>query len=274
MKENNEKNTAEYSETEQINVINTVAKNRVRAKRKKFSRVAMALLMGIGFLVIVIAVAFGTVFKITKIEVEGCSYYSERELLEFIGLEEGDSIFFVSEKEYAKQLSGNYPMVYSVRVDKKFPSEVKIKITEEIPSYRFEYAGSHAVVSRNGKVLFLGQTLPDEFEEVLKADVPEVSEAVAGYFIKYKDPVDKEAVQSVVSSLMKSGLADSIEYLEMKSRFDIKAKYSERFTILFGDRTELDVKIKFVEGIVQSLNNGEKGTINVKSAKKGYLILE
>ena len=92
--------------------------------------------------------------------------------------------------------------------------------------------------------------------------------------IEYRDESDRKAMEQVITALEKSSLGDSVEYIDMKSRFDIKVGYDERFEILFGDRTDLDVKIKFVEGIVETLTNGEKGTINVKSAKKGYLILE
>ena len=275
MKENNENGSLDHEESIQdgINVINIGAKNRLARKKKKLSRVGMALLMGFGFLIVVVAVALSTVFKITSIEIQGCTYYSETEILNAIGLEEGDSIFFLNEKKCASALSVKYPMIYSVKVYKIFPSGVRIKITEETPLYRFEYATSHAVVSANGKVLYLGTQLPKEFEDVLEAKVPEVSQAVAGYFIKYKNEADKEAVEQVVTQLMKCNFSQEIVSLEMKSRFDIKVQYSERFTILFGDRTELDVKIKFVEGIVETLVKGEKGTINVKNAKKGYLIL-
>ena len=275
MKENNDIGFP-GEEMDRINVINTGSKSRVvsKKKNKQLSVAAKAALFGSALFVIMIAVGLLTVFRVTEIEIVGCEYYSEEDILNEIGLELGDSIFLANEKKYASLMSGKFPMVYSVKVEKKYPTSVRIKITEEAPSYRFEYADRHAVVSHNGKVLYLGDELPEEFEKVLKAKVPEVSEAVAGYVIKYRDAVDKEAVEEVVVALQKSGLGDKIEYIEMKSRFDIKARYDDRFTILFGDRTDLGVKLRFVEGIVETQKNGEKGTINVKSAKKGYLILE
>ena len=278
MNENNDvrSQAEEKKRIDVINTINTGSKSRVISKKnkKKISVAATATLIGIVVFMVMIGAGLLTVFRITEIEIVGCEYYRAEDILETIGLEKGDSIFLVSEKRYASLMSGRFPMVYSVKVEKKYPSSVRVKITEETPSYRFEYAGQHAVVSHNGKVLFLGEELPEEFSAVMSAMVPEVSEAVAGYVIIYRDETDRSAVEEVVRALEKSNLGDRVEYIEMKSRFDIKAGYDGRFKILFGDRTDLDVKIKFVEGIVESLENGEKGTINVKSAKKGYLILD
>lgn len=275
MNENNDiRNQTE--EKQRIDVINSGSKSRVvsKKKKKKISLTATAILVGSAIFIVMIAVGLLTVFRVTDIEIEGCKYYPEEEILAHLGIKEGDSIFLVSEKRYASSLSEKYPMVYSIRVDKKYPSGVKIKITEESPSYRFEFSGQHVVVSHNGKVIYLGDELPEEFAEVMPTSVPKVSRVVAGYVIEYQDESDRKAVEQVITSLEKSSLNDKVEYIEMQSRFDIKARYDGRFEILFGDRTDLDVKIKFVEGIVETLTNGEKGTINVKSAKKGYLILD
>ncbi len=274
----NENNDVRYQaeEKQRIDVINSGSKSRVvsKKKKKKISLTATATLIGIAIFIVMIAVGLLTVFRVTEIEIEGCKYYSEEEILSCLGIKEGDSIFLVSEKRCASYLSGQYPMVYSVRVDKKYPSGVKIKITEESPSYRFEFSGQHVVVSHNGKVIFLGNELPAEFADVMPAAVPAVSRVVAGYVIEYRDESDRKALEQVITALEKSSLNDKIEYIEMNSRFDIRASYDGRFEILFGDRSDLDVKIKFVEGIVETLVKGEKGTINVKSAKKGYLILD
>lgn len=272
MNENKENNY--HSEENLINVINTGAKSRVASKKKRFSLVFFAVFIGVCFFAIVVSVAINTVFKITEIEFEGCEYYSEEMILSAIELDKGDSIFFAREEKFAEMLSTDFPMIYSLKVEKEYPSKIKIKITEEIPSYIFEYAGEYAVVSRKGKVLYLGVTVPEEFQNVMEIQVPPVNTAIEGFVIEYRDTADCKAVEEILTKLRECTFADEIVSVEIQSRFDIKVKYGERFTILFGDRTEFDIKLKFVDGIIETLTKGEKGTINVKNPKKGYLIME
>lgn len=272
----NENNNVNHQSDEEklIRVINTGAKSRVASNKKRLSGILVAVFFGICFFITVVLVAVNTVFRITKIEIEGCGYYSSEQILEAIGLEEGDSMFFVSEKKYASRLSNQFPMVYSLKVEKDYPSMVKIIVTEEVPSYCFEYAGEYAVVSEMGKVIYLGNEIPEEFSGVMKMTVPEVAAAVEGFVIEYRDSVNTKAVEEVLEKLRECSFYESIGYVDMKSRFDIKVSYKDRFTILFGDRSDFDVKLKFVNGIIETLKKGEKGTINVKNPKKGYLILE
>ena len=272
----NENNENKYSPEQEdlIKVINTGSKSRVASKRKKYSVVILSVFIGLCFFLTVMLVAVNTVFRITSIELLGCEYYSQDQILEAIELDVGDNIFLVNEKKYASKLSTGFPMVYSLKVEKEYPSTVRITITEEIPSYSFEYAGEYAVVSKMGKVIFLGKSIPEKFSHVMKMKVPEVASAVEGFVIEYRDSYDREAVEEVLTKLRECSFSQRIVFVEMSSRFNIKVSYGDRFTILLGDRSDFDVKLKFVDGIIETLKKDEKGTINVKNPKKGYFILE
>ncbi len=257
-------------------IVNSGSKDRVEVekRKKKIMVSALAVFFGILFLALIVGVALGTVFKIKEITLEGCSHYSEDEILSALEINYGDSMFFANEKKFAKLLSAKYPMVYSIKLEKEYPSKLRIKITEEEASYRYMDSGMNVVVSHRGKVIYLGSELPEEFEHILVAKVPRVHKAVLGRAIEYIDPLDKTAVEEVVKRLQDSGFYEYVNDLEMSSRFDIKFNYSHRFKVLLGDRTDIEVKLKFVEGIIKTLQDGETGTINVKNAKKGYLILD
>ena len=276
MNENNGNNNHFSSKEEMIKAINTGSKSNVGSSRKRASALILAIVIGVAVLVIALGVAAYTVFRITEIEVEGLEYYSSEDIIEAIGIEVGDSIFFANEKRFAKRLAGDFPMIYSLKLEKKYeyPSGIKLIVTEEEPSYSFDYAGECAVVSKKGKIIYLGKTIPEKFSGVMKMNVPEVSLAVEGEVIKYRDDTDVEAVEEVLTKLRECTFKEQIAFVDMKSRFDIKVKYKDRFTILFGDRTDFEVKLKFVDGIIETLEKGEKGTINVKNPKKAYFIEE
>lgn len=261
-----------------IEEINQDAKNDYKDKKRKrkITFAVLAVLSGIVLFCAIILITASVFFKIETVTVKGNTCYDEEFLLKTMGVEKGSSIFLANQEEYAKRVAGVCPMVYSVRVDKTYPDEIIIVITEETPSYRFQTDGIWSVVSKSGKVIYTGNDITafEGWESLMEITPPPVLEAVMGYKIQYVDSGDGIAVSNVIDSIEQSPLCEKISFVKMESRFDIRLKYLDSFEILIGNKDDISVKLKFADKIISELKNGEKGTINVKNAKKGYAILE
>lgn len=263
------------SELEVLNRDSRIYYSDKKAKRR-VRLILLAVASGIILLAGTLLLTAYLFFRINTVSVEGNTYYDSEYLLSVMGVNEGESIFLADQNKYAKKLAGTCPMVYSVRVDKVYPDEIKIVITEEIPSYYFYFQGLCSVVSESGKVLYTGEEL-DDFpyaEGLVKVTPPPVLEAVMGYAVKYKDSMDKNAVADVIRAIERSPLADMVKEIEMTSRFDIRLFYGNRFQILIGSRQDISVKLKFADKIIEELKETDSGQINVKNGKDGYAILD
>ncbi len=261
-----------------IEEINQDAKNDYKDKKRKrrITFAVLAVLLGIVLFSAITVITAALFFRIETVTVEGNTCYDEEFLLKTMGVEKGDSIFLANQEEYAKRVAGVCPMVYSVRVDKTYPDKIAIVITEETPSYRFQTDGIWSVVSKSGKVIYTGNDITsfENWESLMEITPPPVLEAVMGYKIQYSDSGDGIAVPQVIEAIERSPLNGKINFVKMDSRFDIRLQYLDSFEILLGNKNDISVKLKFADKIINELKDGEKGTVNVKDAKKGYAILE
>lgn len=261
-----------------IEEINRDAKIEYKDKKRK-RRVTFAILAVISGIVLFCAIVVITAslfFKIESVTVVGNTCYDEELLLETMGVEKGGSIFLADQEEYAKRVAGVCPMVYSVRVDKNYPNEITIVITEEVPSYRFQINGIWSVISKSGKVIYSGDDISkfEKWEEILEVTPPPVKEAVMGYKLSFVNSGDENAVPEVLAAIERSPLKGKIVFVTIESRFDIKLQYLDSYEILLGNREDISVKLKFANKIIEELKDTDKGVINVKDAKKGYAIIE
>jgi cell division protein FtsQ len=265
-------------EDNSVEEINRDAQSEYKDKKikRRIRFTVFAVLAGLVLFCVITLITVGLFFKIEKITVVGNNYYDETFLLETIGLEKGDSIFLANQNEYANKLGGVCPMIYSVRVDKNYPSEITVIITEETPSYKFEFNGICAVVSKTGKVLYTTNGIPDfdGWNELVEVIPPPILEAVMGYKIRYADGVDEKVVPMIIDAIEKSPLDGKIERISIESRFDIRLQYTDRFEILVGNKDNVSVKLKFADKIIEKLKDDEKGQINVKNAKEGFAVLD
>ena len=273
-----EQNNEYLPEQNSIEVINRDSKNDYKDKKRKrrIMFAVWAVLAGVVLFSVIVAVTASLFFKIENITVVGNVSYDEQLLLQTMGVKKGDSIFLADQNKYAKKLAGVCPMVYSVRVDKVYPGDITIVITEETPSYRFNTNGIWSVVSKSGKVLFTGKDIYDfpDGSKLIEIEPPQVLESVMGYEVVYLDKTDGKAVQEVITALERSPLKGKISKITMHSRFDIRLDYPDRFEILIGNRQDISVKLKFANKIIEELKADSTGTINVKDAKEGYFILD
>ncbi len=241
---------------------------------KKSTVIIVSVLFGIMVFALLAVLAVNVIFSVRSIEVEGNTRYSDDLILEAVGLEKGDIIFFADEKKYASRLAKKCPYVYAVKLTKDYPSVIRLTITEEIPGFYFESSGQTGVVSKSGKVLYLGNGLPEEYTGLTKVALPGISLAMTGYPLVLNEKADNQALNTVLQAIERHGFSDRIAYITVNSRFDIRMQYDDRFLILFGDSSDFDIKLRFVNGIIEELKPEQKGTINVKDSSKGYLILD
>ena len=70
-------------------------------------------------------------FKLDKIQVNGCSVYSQAQIIDEIGAQKGESLFKVNISNAEKLLVGKLPYVRSVKISRQFPTTLKVDVQEE-----------------------------------------------------------------------------------------------------------------------------------------------
>ena len=107
-------------------------------------------------LAIVFVMCYTVFFKLDKIQITGCSVYSEQQIIDEIGAQKGESLFKINISNAEKTLRGKLPYIRSVKISRKFPTTLMVEIEEEEVLGAVYTSQGFALLSTTGKVLETG----------------------------------------------------------------------------------------------------------------------
>lgn len=133
----------------------TVLNTRVRKKKKKKKRKGFWTKPRVIFImaaVIVLCMCFLPVFNLESIVVEGNVNTPEEEVLRAVSVQEGNNIFRISARKIRNNVS-TLPYVESVKVKRKLPATLVVRVTEHEPIYQMAYMGEYLLLSEENIAL-------------------------------------------------------------------------------------------------------------------------
>lgn len=199
-------------------------------------------------------------FNIEEIDIEGQSSYSDTQICEAAGVSQGDNMLRMNASTAESRILKSLNNIETVRIKKNYPSTLRIEVEPSLPSLNIEFKGQFAVVSQNGKVLYL-QSSP--YEGLLTFYGFEAEEAVIGSVIQSADEVKSTLVYDFRNYTEEIGI-DKIGRVDISDRYNITYIYDERITVELGSINELQYKLKFAdETITEKLSPKAEGTVNV-----------
>ena len=220
-------------------------------------------------LAFIVAVAlFRFFFRVEKITAEGSTRYSFEDIVNDSGIVKGQSMFFISESKVQERLKSKYPYIEKVTVDRKMPSGVKITVEER---------SVMAYIGVNGELFALSEdmyvldriTENDLHDGLIKinASVSNLRKAVVGELLEFFDPKTSKCIFTLLETLDENGVKDQVSSINADNRFSLSMRYGDRFTVYLGSIEDIEIKIPFLIGIIESLGKTDKGKIDVSSAE-------
>lgn len=84
------------------------------------------------FFLVIVAVIFvmSVFFRVSDIQVEGNTHYTDEEIIRAIDIEEGDNLFFFDRFAALSRVFAKLPYVEEVSVERKLPNKVTITVKE------------------------------------------------------------------------------------------------------------------------------------------------
>ena len=107
------------------------------------------------FVIIVLGVllALSVFFRVSKITVDGNSFYTEEQIIQASGIEDGDNMFFVNRFSAASRIFAKLPYVQKVTISRKLPNHVIIEIAESQELAYVVSGDTYWAIDSNGKVM-------------------------------------------------------------------------------------------------------------------------
>ncbi len=231
--------------------------------KKQFSKFTYILILGVlsaVFLIICLAVFF----RIEEIEVVGSSRYSEEQILSITGIEEGLSLYEVSNADL-EGLGERLAYIKNAKIVRKLPRTLIIQLTEDEPRYMCELYGEYFVLSDELRVL-------DRVFDRAKIDgmglielvLPEINSAMVGYDLEFSTQISERYVSAYIDALESSPLFKKTTAFDLRDRFNLALIAEGIYLVDFGNGDELNTKLTAVAGMLESevFSDGVPATID------------
>lgn len=244
-----------------------MAKGRKRKKRS-------ALYAPLSFILICAALVFGmsVFFRVSTVTVTGNSIYTEEEIIEASGIEQGDNLFFINRFSAVSRIFSKLPYVEAATISRSLPNNIVIEITESAAlAYVTAEDGEKWAIDRSCKILAnVDAAAAQSLIEV--TGVTPISPSVGGIV----SPGEAETPKvTYLSEILKMAVLLEIErditYIDMSNVSNPQFDYLGRFTVKLGSNENVDYKFQLLVSAVAELGEGDSGTLDLSIDKRAHL---
>ena len=229
---------------------------REKKKHKRGSNVVYYVMLAILAVIIFAVLSVTVLFNIEKIIVEGDSDYTDEQIIAASGLKGDENLVRLS-------TSGTLD---SVKVEKVFPSAIRITVTRSVPMVSFSYGGRNYVISHIGRVMSIDTGETDCMHVIGYKPAESV---IVGGFIKAENEEQDKLIQQMSAAVEKIGLHD-ITSLDITDNLDLIMTYDERVEIHLGSILQIDEKMRMINELLYNgyIADTEHVTLDVSDANR------
>ena len=237
-------------------------KNKETAYRRNRGRIVFLVLM-----VLLIAVALvgacTVFFRVEFVEVEGNARYSQEQILEAARVDMGENLILTQKDLIAQRLTDALPYVDHVVVKKRFPTTLRLQVTETAAAAAIatEDETSWWLMDGKGKILEqIDAAAAENYTRVLglAAVDPKVGRIVdvgEGHITQL------DGLLGLLHALQDRGLTSKINSINAASRTELVMVYEGRIRAKLLNNVDFDRKILILEEIVAVLGEDEWGVL-------------
>ena len=236
---------------------------------------------------VVLALLFGMslFFKVEQVTVAGVSKYTEWEIREASGIQDGDNLLTLSKSKISSRIYSRLPYVKYVRIGRELPNTVKIEVVELDVTYAVEAEEQQWwLIRADGMVVEQIDKLQSaQYTQILglRLQNPEVAaQAIAvepqpqetmpdGTTVPptVKGEEQLTAALAIMQSLEENGIMGQVVSIDVSDPGDLQMWYEDRFRVLLGNSDRLPEKISQIATAVRDyMASYESGTLDVRQA--------
>lgn len=227
-------------------------------------------------LIVCVVLSLTVLFKTQEYKVTGSTKYTDEELINTCGIEEGDNIFLASKSAAEERLIEAYPYIEEAEVSFDIPDTITIHVVEGVPAYLVKASEStYLVASAKGRIL-------EKTDKADKYALPlflcgELKTNDVGGYIEYKDKTTATIIDAVVTVFTDNGYTGITE-IDATDTSEITFTYDDRIKVKIGLPEDISYKVRtamtiIIEKLDLNGTNTTEGELDVSSCnvtKKSY----
>lgn len=243
-----------------------------RNEKKHTRRTVFYVILFLSVTVVFLGVCFAVFLNVSEITVVGNEKYSAEEIISYVPIEPGENIYLFDAEATEELIKQKLPFVGDIEIERDLPSTIVLNVTEEKPIFAIDLAGSTFILSSELKVLEKTNVKAEQTGlAVLRT--PSVQKCMVGEIVEFVDERTYDAIVELYDSLEAEYINEKLRSVDAESRFDIYINYDNRFDVYVGDTVNINLKIRFLVGIIDKLGEKTKGTIDISEANEAAVAL-
>lgn len=207
-------------------------------------------------------------FQVETVTVTGNERYSEQQILDVASVEMGANMILTPSEQIAQRLYDGLPYLHEVQVHKRFPTTLRLEITECQPAAVITGAASAWLVDANGKLLEAAdETMQQEYPNVTGLELLEPKQGTQAATTDENQSKLKGLV-ALMQALTDGGLMDGVTAIDVSSGTEIQVVYDGRLTIKLLNNANFEKKMQPLRTVIAVAGDDARGIINMKESDK------
>lgn len=227
--------------------------SRTKRRRRRGSYIVYYVMLAVLALIIFAILSVTVLFNTEQILVYGESDYTDEQIIAASGLKGNENLVTLSTSGIPERILDMFVALDSVKVEKSFPSTIKITVERSVPMAIFTYAGKNYVISHIGRVMKIGE---DEADCMHVIGYHPAESVDIGSFITAEDPEQDKLVADISAAIEKAELT-GIDTVDITDKIGIVLTYDKRVLISIGSALDLDKKMAMAKELLTKGHIGE-----------------
>jgi cell division protein FtsQ len=237
--------------------------DRYGAPRKKKKR--RSLFAPLSFVLVCVALVFGlgVFFRVQTIEVHGGVSYTDEEIIEASGIDQGDNLFFINRISASSRIFSRLPFVEAASIERSLPNKIIITVEESSAVAYVTYEGQSWMMTGNCKLL--GTGIGEELDGLIAVkNVSPVSPA-AGETMTVDDSESLKLsyLQELLHAMEQLGMVADVSELDMQNAASPTFRYLDRFTVKMGASNNTEYKLRMLLSAMTQIDGDIMGTVDL-----------
>jgi len=223
-------------------------RKRPSASLLRLMRRAMLLLAAMIFVVGLLLIVL-PMFRVQRIEVEGCKMHTKEEIIDALGITEGQEIFAINPNKIDDSFWETCAYVEDVTIVRSL-SSVRIVIVERENVMYTQFNGRYVSFDRDFRVI---EEVSDRtaFASFLYVSLPEISKADAGSPIEFaNETADPSYITELLEALEENGVLASVTELDCTRKYRVSYMMEALCRVELGKVNDMTLKLAVIEEIL------------------------
>ncbi len=220
-------------------------------------------------LVICAAILLGCVvfFRVNTVVVSGQSRYTEAEIIEAAGVEQGDNLYGLDKNRIAQQIITQLPYVDDVIIQRSPPDTLIIQVTESSPAAVIRSGTEYFLMDTRCKLLERGDaSLAQDRAEVLGLEplAPAVGTRLA---VDQEQQAKLDSLKSLLDAIRARQMTGSLTgFIDLTAANEIRFGYGQDLTIIVPMNADFQEKTFQLKRVLEPMDQrgvGRQGTLDL-----------